>query len=481
MRGQPFRFADFGGGVDSKSAPYLLEPNRARDARNVVSSNTGALRKRDGCSLFATAGVALTGLAPFEATANKFLIGAGGTVVYSISPGGTVTTIKTGMTNGARWDWVQAAANGGQGPLYGMNGTDKQQWDGVAATTSAWTATSGAVPAGTFLKSLGNRVWVAGDPANPSRLYWSDIGNPRGWTAANVLDLDPQDGDQITGLGTAGNVLLVFKRRKVFEVYGLDDGSNRRVSDNIGCVAHRSIVETPAGTFFLTLDKGVWSYDGSSLKRMSEQLTPTIQGIVPGNAPLAAGAYFNDHYYLSVSTSGSANDLTLDYDFQLGSWWLHDNAEAQWAVFTGSSTPELYGAKGTSVRKCYSAGVTQDEGANFTSYWKGPWHVFGNEHVRKRVRQIRFDGTGTIDVYVAKDFAPGETLNKTVTFTGGGTLFGGSGSFGGAGTFGDPASVQFDRIVTPGVARAWSLRVGNSSSSSWQVDSYLCAIQPRKD
>jgi hypothetical protein len=40
-------------------------------------------------------------------------------VLYSITPGGAVATIKTGMTNGARWSFVQAAASGGQGPIYG--------------------------------------------------------------------------------------------------------------------------------------------------------------------------------------------------------------------------------------------------------------------------------------------------------------------------------------------------------------------------
>jgi hypothetical protein len=144
----------------------------------------------------------------------------------------TVTDISGAatITSGVNWDFVQAAASGGQGPLYAMNGTDTPlQWTG-SGNVASWTASSGSVPNGTMCKLHANRVWVAGVSANPSRLYWSDVGDPRAWPAANVVDLDPQDGDVITGIGTIGPYLLVFKKTKTFVIYDDATGANRRLS-----------------------------------------------------------------------------------------------------------------------------------------------------------------------------------------------------------------------------------------------------------
>jgi hypothetical protein len=128
------------------------------------------------------------------------------------------------------------------------------------------------------LRRRDDRVRAVADPG--STLVFSDIGNPRAWPAANVVQFDPNDGDSITGLGTIGPYLLVFKRRKTWVVTDLDTGANRRLSGDTGCAAGRSIVETPLGTFFLTQDKGVYLTNGSSLEPMSDVIRPTLDGIV---------------------------------------------------------------------------------------------------------------------------------------------------------------------------------------------------------
>jgi hypothetical protein len=92
----------------------------------------------------------------------------------------------------------------------------------------------GAVPNGKFILYVKNRVLIAGVPGTPHRLYASALGDPRNWgTAANqgwAVDLDPNDGDAITGIGVVGPYVMVFKNEKAFTVYDLDTGANRRLS-----------------------------------------------------------------------------------------------------------------------------------------------------------------------------------------------------------------------------------------------------------
>nr|MDQ3317454.1 hypothetical protein [Actinomycetota bacterium] len=263
MRGNAYLFRDFKGGVNAQAAPYNLQDGEARDVtRNVVSTQRGAVRKRDGVVTFATPPEALNSL--FALTSPNFLIGAGGTSLYRIDSSGMSAVLASTLTANLRWEFVQAPAQGGQGPLYGMNGTDTpKQWTGLTAASAVdWTSTSGALPNGKYLAYHGNRVFVAGVTAQPTRLYWSDIGNPRVWPVENVLDLDPGDGEPITGIGTLKGQLLVFKGSKAWTIFDLNTGANRRLGDNVGCVSHRSIVETTRGCYFLTRTQGIMVTDG---------------------------------------------------------------------------------------------------------------------------------------------------------------------------------------------------------------------------
>ena len=88
----------------------------------------------------------------FPATTSAFIAvgkqdSASNDRIVKITSTGTVSSLTsgTGKTLGKRWEFAQGPTSGGQGPIYGINGTDAAiYWDGSSSSIGAWTS-SGAV------------------------------------------------------------------------------------------------------------------------------------------------------------------------------------------------------------------------------------------------------------------------------------------------------------------------------------------------
>ncbi len=496
MRGSPVQFSDFGGGINAQSNVYSLQPNECRDAFNVVSVARGGFRKRNGNALFGSSGdgALVTLMEAPDVGALAVTTTSGRFARVDASTGIFTTIAGTAATPGVPWEVVRAPVSGAQGPFFAVNGVDTPQFvDAALATRGDWTATAGTVPNGRFIKFFGNKVFVARTAAKPSRLQWSGLSdtgpNTRDWPASNYVDFDPDDGEEITGLGTVGPYLLVFKPSKTWVVLDLDTGANRPLGTNVGCVAHRSIVETPGGTFFLSEDQGVMRTDGSTAVRVSDKIKPLLDKITPSAVARCAGAYFDRHYYLAAPAGGSLeNSVVFDFDDLTDAWWRHTHSVSHWAKLSGV----LYAARdtGPEIDRCYVVGRTQDTTAgvasSFTAYWKGPTLSFGSTYLRKRVRRIHFDGAGSADILLSRDFSTGYSLLGSVAFpAGGGGSFGVSdgSSFGASdgSTFGSFNEIGEAALYTPGVGRVFSLEFLNTSASRMEVDSYTFSITGRRD
>lgn len=530
MRGKPYRFSDFSGGLNTRDSNYQIADNQARDCLNVISTPVGKVRKRDGCTQFSVSSAAGTYLydcfAASSTVTNALLVTelSGGSYVFSTVSTAGAYTANIGAAGGSGFEWVNFPAIGGQGPAWGMNGVNTPRfWTGATTATAVgtWTANAGSnLPNGKYVKALNNRIFVAGMSAYTpfggsalsdagSSLVFSAIGDARTWPAANVVQFDPNDGDAITGLGTVGPYLLVFKRTKAWVVYDLDTGANRQLTNNIGCIAHRTIAESgPSistekgiyGCFFMTSDLTICVTDGQTIREVSQNIDPNIKALVdPGNYAsglndFAAAAVHANRYVISGrSSSGSAhNTVTYDLDLRTGSWWKHDIGCAQYVRWRPSGVVGLYGvsrphtATKDSVLLMFDSTATQDAGSEFHSYWSSPHYTWNMPYLRKRIREMRFDGNGNVDFYVSKNFTTTPVLWQTLLFnndTSG--LFGGSGTFGGGGTFGAAASniVEGD-VCTLGVARAFSFTLDSPANSSyagtWELDSMTPSIFVRK-
>lgn len=508
--GKPQTYVDYSGGVNANAGPYLLAENQAKDARNVRTTPTGSFRKRTGFTdLVSDTGISsrldsLHSLFPVNLATKSFLVvgkqaAASNDRIIKIV-GTTCTTLKSTLTQAKRWNWVQAPlGTGPQGPVYGVNGTDTPQYfDGTAASTSDWTATTGTVPSSAqYLCFHTDRIWATGT-TNNGRVQYSGLTSatvpgpdPRNWDANNYVDLEPDDGQAITGVGSVGPYVLVTKARKTYVITDPGTAANRKISDEIGCIAHRSIVETTEGTFFLSGDVGVCVTNGAKVDVIGEPVLPFIQQAATNNPTtigFASGTYFGHSYFLSIPYNSSANDILLEYDLQAKAWFVHSIGSQQFALSDPAGTPKLYSANpsSTTVQRAFTPNTFADSGVAYTSYYTSAYLAFGNPHLNKRVNQIRVDGSGAWTLSAAEAFTDTYNLiegSAWETTDSGGTFGGSSGTFGGSGTFAPAAAISEYRYPTPldGVSRAWSLKYTSTDSADWQVFSTTAFVNQRSD
>ena len=141
-------------------------------------------------------------------SANQDRIVHVGTVIKKDDGDASFTDIKTGLEEDVvpsyevYDDDLIIMSDSGDVPL---------KWDG-SSIAHLWTNT----PNGAFGATHKNRFWMAGVRTTPSRLYFSEPlpnGADGNWdqVEAGFIDIDPEDGDKITGLISHKGELWVFK------------------------------------------------------------------------------------------------------------------------------------------------------------------------------------------------------------------------------------------------------------------------------
>lgn len=105
-----------------------------------------------------------------------------------------------------------------------------RSWDQTTAQNLA-----GTPPNFSWCVAHKNRAWAGGVPANPSRLYYSANTDPEDWVGAGSgsIDIDPNDGDILTGARSHKNELIVFKGPNKGSIHRIT-GSAPTGSDGFG-------------------------------------------------------------------------------------------------------------------------------------------------------------------------------------------------------------------------------------------------------
>lgn len=120
----------------------------------------------------------------------------------------------------------------------------------------SFTQLASGEPHFSFSEVYQNRLWAAGDPDNPSRLYYSDLNDPTQGYAANFLDIDPAGSAKITALKVYRDRLFIFKGPEEGAIYTLSGRTPSTFvldpfSKTIGCVSSRAVAEFADDVIFM--------------------------------------------------------------------------------------------------------------------------------------------------------------------------------------------------------------------------------------
>jgi hypothetical protein len=426
---QKFPLSGFGGGLNLRDQPDVVDGRQALDCLNVTFTERGGVASRGGYEAFTEQ----TGTARYDslgayfssAGARHVVAGAGSQLDAINASGALVASVATGASPHyfARFGGPTAEL------LFCANGTDQlRQYNGSAFSTPGWTGTA---PTGTFVavSSWGdNRLMnarrsgsTAGD--NPSTVRFANVGVPTTWTANDYVDLRPGDGEAITAMVAWQDGVYVFKESAIFRFYGADtdEGGDTQFSystldTGIGCSAPGAVCAARDGVYFFN-NRGIYRVRGAAAPELvSELLDPLFYGPEPHfyqggvlndaqKAKVRLTAHREQVYVALPTGSSSVNDRVLYFDPRYEWWSLWDLPAAALLAFPVGDEPELLFAYATGANHIGRQGedFTTDGGVTITSRWQGGWTDFGAD-VKKLVRLAQVWGRGKVSLALAPDF-----------------------------------------------------------------------------
>lgn len=250
----------------------------------------------------------------------------------------TASTNATGYIVYGRRDgrWYKLRAlDGNTSVSYLDDGTDVA--DEFSIPPSANT-TEG--PVGSYIEVYRDTLFVAGDPNNPSRLYYSaggDLVNDFSATAGGgFIDIAKNDGQVITGLIKFKTVLLVFKTNSIYQFTFSSNSapSYELVNPAIGCVAPRSLVAVENDIFFASArgiftigNEAGFSFDVLRTNELSSRIRSIYETIEQSRLSDIAAIYATKNnknlvIFSYTPTGSTTNSEAIIYDRErLG--WLH--------------------------------------------------------------------------------------------------------------------------------------------------------------
>lgn len=292
-------------------------------------------------------------------------------------------------------------------PLFKWNGNNAE------AATTVTNCPSGVY----FVTQWRGFVFAAnvlvGGIRSGSRVQWNTINNISDWPASNYIDLDADDGENISGMTVFNDTVVVFKPHKVFVlnwVGGVLMFQDTRRSARIGCIAGNSIVERDQMLFFLA-DTGIYMFDGVNTKELTQKIKDKIVAVETNyiKTSLAINYLEHDQIWFAVPSIGaSANDTVFVLDITTGAWTVYnipiqvasyitlsyDIIYASWPE-PYSEHPEVIGqqvgigsrvmAIGVANYICEFGRGSTDRGAAINAYWRSIWIDFGNPAMNKRI------------------------------------------------------------------------------------------------
>lgn len=279
---------------------------------------------------------------------------------------------------------------------------------------------------GKYIALYKDSLFVGGDTANPSRLYYSGGGDQiEDFTiggGGGFIDISKNDGQSITGMIVFKDSLLVFKTRSIYKFSFSSSGLPQveQVNPGIGCIAPRSIVAVENDVFFAS-EFGIYtvgneagfSFDVLRTNELSAKERSRYQTIDPAYIQNTSAVYAKvankNLVIFSYTPSGSTtNSKALVYDRERLSWYPWSNIKANcWTVYKDSTGTNrvLYGCDESGYVKEALTG-SDDFGTSISAQFTLKSVSFKETNTYKRLRYLDVllrQPRGTITLSIIKD------------------------------------------------------------------------------
>jgi hypothetical protein len=275
------------GGLNTSVDPTILDPNNLTVCDNIIFTTSGSRKKRGGQARFnSTAAAGATSanfvhLSDYWATVSsaqrEYFVGVTDNgKVYRSAFNGTWSSFSTltlsvtqgGVTSTVFNNDLFIGISGSGVPKVWQSQSTSSNLVALAPTGSTVLPFTNAWIVQTFLE----RLFVAGDPANPDKLYVSKTGTAYDWTATGAagggitFSVGVGDGDPsgITAIfpGTgADRILYIAKRRRMYRLDCSDvsqvNWKVSLISKEIGVISQNTVATIDDQDVIFASDRGV--------------------------------------------------------------------------------------------------------------------------------------------------------------------------------------------------------------------------------
>lgn len=277
-----------------------------------------------------------------------------------------------------------------------------------------------------------DRLIYAGIDGEPSKVVISgrqplqeknDLAN-----GGNFINIEPDAGDDITGLAAFGKRIIVFKENSIWQItldsltvsnFVVTIPTPQLITASRGCISHRSIVPVENDIFFLSR-AGVYvlgyepniALDILRTNELSAKIRPDFDGVSVAEKKNASATYFEFKYIVSFP----GRNETFVYDRErlswVGPWTLDSNI---FLKYYDSADDELllYGDDDTTNVHRLDKIYGDDNGTTIVVNMTTRDEDFKNFSLFKIIKDIYFNFrnvTGTVSVVVTIEDKNGDSV-----------------------------------------------------------------------
>jgi hypothetical protein len=270
-------------------------------------------------------------------------------------------------------------------------------------------------PACAFITTFSNRLVISGGDLSSILWYTQTAipGTPAQFSSLLTLNVDP-DGGPITSVARMDDKLVIFKQSGIFYITGLGPTATGDLNDfglpiqipsgDVGCSSSNSIVLTPQGLLFQSLngiyllDRGLnCTYKGAPVEAYT---APTGQGLTITSATLVP-----NQWVIFTTSSGVA----LVYDYFYDQWSTFTNHPAFDAdLWIGGNNLFVWASASTGVLYKQTQNAYSDNGLpipfSLTTSWLTFAQIQGYQRVYHAFLLGQYKGAHTLNVGVGYDY-----------------------------------------------------------------------------